>query len=250
MFRTKNPALNEKKFQETINIHSGAHMTVNGTVQKTALLLLLALLPATYIWDAFFKAGEVVTPLITGALIGGSIVGFILAIITVFSQKNAMYTAPIYAIAEGFVLGALSAIMEASFPGIVLQAVMLTFGVLFLMLVLYRTRIIKVTEKFRLGVFAATGAIMLVYLVSFIMSFFGTTIPMIHSSGTIGIIFSLVVVGIAALNLTLDFDMIEKGSKMGAAKYMEWYGAFGIMVTLVWLYIEILRLLAKLRGRD
>lgn len=250
MFRTKNPALSEKKFQETIDIHGGARMTVDGTVQKTALMLLLVLLPAAYIWDAFFKAGEVVTPLITVALIAGSIVGLILAIITIFSQKNAMYTAPIYALAEGFVLGALSAIMEASFPGIVLQAVMLTFGVLLLMLVLYRTRIIKVTEKFRMGVFAATGAIMLVYLVSFIMSFFGTTIPMIHSGGTIGIIFSLVVVSIAALNLTLDFDMIEKGSKMGAPKYMEWYSAFGLMVTLIWLYIEILRLLAKLRGRD
>jgi len=250
MFKTKNPALSEKKFQETINMHVGEHMTVDGTVQKTALMLLLVILPATFIWNAFFKAGEVITPLITAALIGGSIVGLILAIITIFSQKKAMYTAPLYAIAEGFVLGAISAMMEASFPGIVLQAVMLTFGVLLLMLVLYRTRIIKVTEKFRMGIFAATGAIMLVYLVSFIMSFFGTTIPMIHSGGTIGIIFSLVVVGIAALNLTLDFDMIEKGSKMGAPKYMEWYGAFGIMVTLIWLYIEILRLLSKISSRN
>lgn len=249
MFRANNPTLNEKKFQETINIHQGAKMTVDGTVQKTGLLFILALLPAAFIWDQFFKAGEI-TPLIIGAIVGGAIVGLIVAMITVFSQKNAMYTAPIYAVAEGLVLGALSAIMESVFPGIVLQAVMLTFGVLLLMLVLYRARIIKVTEKFRTGIIVATGAIFLVYLISWIMSFFGTTIPMIHEGGTVGIIFSLVVVGIAALNLTLDFDMIERGSKMGAPKYMEWYGAFGIMVTMIWLYIEILKLLAKLRGRD
>lgn len=249
MFRTSNPTISEKRFQETIDIHAGEKMSVTGTVQKSALMLLLALLPAAFIWNHFFTVGEI-TPTIMAALIGGSIVGFVVAIVTVFAKKYAMYTAPIYAIAEGFVLGALSAIMELSFPGIVLQAVGLTFGVLLLMLFLYQSRIIKVTDKFRMGIFAATGAIALVYLVSFIMSFFGTSIPMIHSSGTIGIVFSLVVVGIAALNLTLDFDIIEKGSKMGAPKYMEWYGAFGLMVTLIWLYIEILRLLAKLRGRD
>jgi len=249
MFKTSNPTLNEKKFQETIDVHLGAKMTIDGTIQKTALLLILTLLSAIFIWDSFFKAGET-TPLIIGTIIGGAIVGLILAMITIFSKKNAMYTAPLYALAEGFVLGGISAIMENLFPGIVLQAVALTFGVLFLMLTLYRLKIIRVTEKFRMGVFAATGAIMLVYLVSFIMSFFGTGIPYIHEGGTIGIIFSLVVVGIASLNLTLDFDIIERGSKMGAPKYMEWYGAFGIMVTLVWLYIEILRLLAKLRGND
>jgi len=246
MFKTNNPLFNEKKIRETINIYSGEHMTINGTIEKTALLLFLALIPAAFVWDYFFKSGGM-TPLISGLLIGGSVLGLIFAIITSFSPKKSMYLAPIYALAEGLVLGGISALMESFFPGIVIQAVLLTFGVLAVMLVLYRTRVIKVTNRFRMIVFAATGAIMLVYLISFIMSFFGTSIPLIHEGGTFGIIFSLLVVGIAAFNLAIDFDLIERSARMKAPKFMEWYGAFGIMVTLVWLYIEILRLLSKLR---
>lgn len=250
MFKSSNPVFSKKTYeQETINIHSGNQMTINGTIQKTALLLVLALLPAAFVWDHFFKVQEI-TPLITGAIIGGAIVGLILAIVTAFSPKNSMYTAPAYAIAEGFFLGGISAMFEMMYPGLVLQAVGLTFGVLLVMLYLFRSRIIQVTDKLRMGIFAATGAVALVYLVSWIMSFFGTNIPYIHGSGTIGIIFSLVVVGVAAFNLLLDFDFIERSTKLGSAKYMEWFSAFGLMVTIVWLYIEILKLLAKLRGRE
>jgi uncharacterized YccA/Bax inhibitor family protein len=171
------------------------------------------------------------------------------AIVTVFKKEWAPITSPIYAVLEGFVLGGISSIFEASYPGIVIQAVGLTFGTLFALLIAYRSGLIKATENFKLGVVAATGGIFLVYMISFVLSFFGTTIPFIHESGTIGILFSLFVVVVAALNLVLDFDFIERGAESGAPKYMEWYAAFGLLVTLVWLYIEILRLLSKLRSR-
>ena len=192
-------------------------------------------------------AGEiaVVLPWIAGGAIGGLIV----AIITVFKKHWSYVTAPIYALLEGLMLGGISAMMEAIYPGIVFQAIALTFGVLFSLLFAYKTRLIKVTENFKLGVAAATGGIFLIYLVSWIAGMFGTGIPYIHESGLIGIGFSLFVVVIAALNLVLDFDFIEKGAENGAPKYMEWYAAFGLMVTLIWLYIEILRLLTKLRRR-
>ena len=160
-----------------------------------------------------------------------------------------MVTAPIYAILEGLFLGGISAVFESRFPGIVIQAVALTFGVLFCLLAAYTTRLIKVTQNFRLGVVAATGGIVIIYAISFIGGLFGLNVPYIHESGIIGIGFSLFVVVIAALNLVLDFDFIESGVEQGAPKYMEWYAAFGLLVTLVWLYLEILRLLAKLRGR-
>jgi uncharacterized YccA/Bax inhibitor family protein len=183
-------------------------------------------------------------------MIGGLIGGLVLALVTVFKKEWAGFTAPGYAVCEGLVLGALSAIFELQYPGIVMQAVALTFGTLFCLLMAYKTQIIRVTEKFRLGVFVATAAIALVYLVSIVLGFFHIQVPFMVGSGLVSIGFSLFVVGIAALNLVLDFDMIERGAEAGAPKYMEWYGAFGLMVTLVWLYMEILRLLAKLRGRD
>jgi uncharacterized YccA/Bax inhibitor family protein len=160
-----------------------------------------------------------------------------------------MFTAPLYAILEGLFLGALSSFLEAQFNGIVVQAVGLTFAIFICILLIYRTGIIKVTDNFRIGIVAATGGIALIYLVTIVMNLFGTTIPYIHSSGPIGIGFSVFVIIIATLNLVLDFDFIEHGVDMRAPKYMEWYAAFGLMVTLVWLYIEILRLLAKLRSR-
>lgn len=249
MFRTTNPTLNKNSFQKVAHTTDTEKMTLNGTLQKIGILFLLTLIPALFMWSKFFEIVEVSTTIEAG-LIGGLIAGLILALITIFSKKNAMYTAPLYAIAEGFVLGGISAIMEASFSGIVLQAITLTFGVLLIMLYLYKSRIIKVTDKLRMGIVSATGAIVLVYFVSFIANFFGVGIPMIYSGGIIGIGFSLLVVGIAAFNLLLDFDLIEQGVEYQVPKYMEWYSAFSIMVTLIWLYVEILRLLAKLRGRD
>ncbi len=171
------------------------------------------------------------------------------ALVTAFKREWAPVTTPIYALLEGLFLGGLSLLYEQQFPGIVMNAVGLTFGTLAALLLAYRSGLIKATENFKLGIFAATGGIALLYLVSMGLGFFGIRIPLIHGSGVIGIGFSLFVVGIAALNLVLDFDFIERGAESGAPKYMEWYGAFGLLVTLIWLYIEILRLLAKLQSR-
>ena len=222
-------------------------MTIQGTVNKTALLLLLVLFSSSWTWNLYFSAGDpaVVMPWVFGGLIGG----FIVALITVFKKQWAVLTAPIYSLLEGLALGGISAIFEARFPGIVIQAVGLTFGTLFCLLMAYKSGMIKVTENFKLGVVAATGAIALFYVVSLLLGMFGISIPFIHGSGIIGIGFSLFVVAIAALNLVLDFDFIENGAARGAPQYMEWYAAFGLIVTLVWLYIEILRLLSKLRSR-
>ncbi len=169
--------------------------------------------------------------------------------VTVFKKEWSPVTAPIYALLEGLVLGGLSAALDLRYPGIAIQAVSLTFGTLFVLLLAYRSGLIQVTQKFRLGIIAATGGIMLFYLLEMLLGFFGIRFAAINGSGVIGIGFSLFVVAIAALNLVLDFDFIERGVQCGAPKYMEWYGAFGIMVTLVWLYIEILRLLSKIRSR-
>lgn len=179
----------------------------------------------------------------------GLLGGFIMAMVTVFKRQWAGLTAPAYALLQGLALGGISAMFEMQYPGIVIQAVGLTFGTLALLLLAYKTWFIKPTENFRLMIFAATGGIAVLYLVSFVMGFFGAGIGFIHSNGLFGIGFNLFVVAIAALNLVLDFDFIEAGAEQGAPKYMEWYGAFSLMVTLVWLYLEILRLLAKLRSR-
>ena len=181
-------------------------------------------------------------------MMGGLFIGFILAMITIFKKEWSPVTSPVYALCEGVFLGGLSALMELQYPGIVIQAVGLTFGTLFCLLAVYKSGLIKVTDNFRMGIVAATGGICLVYFASIVLSFFGAGIPFIHDSGPLGIGFSLFVVVIAALNLVLDFDFIEKAAEQGAPRYMEWFAAFGLMVTLVWLYIEILRLLAKLRG--
>lgn len=248
--RTSNPALTSKVF--TGLAPTADRMTIQGTVNKSFLLLILCALSAAWLWSRYFGALEPSQslPAITPWMLGGAIGGFIVALVTIFKKNWAMVTAPIYALLEGLLLGGLSALFEAEYPGIVIQAVGLTFGVFFCLLVAYTTRIIRVSENFRLGVIAATGGIALLYLASFILGFFGIAIPFIHESGWLGIGFSLFVVVVAALNLVLDFDFIENGAAHGAPKYMEWYAAFGLIVTLVWLYIEILRLLAKLRSRD
>jgi len=182
--------------------------------------------------------------------IGGAIFGFGFALATIFKKTWASVTAPLYALSQGLFLGAISAIFELQFPGIVIQAVGLTMGTLASLLVLYKTGIIKPTENFRLMIVSATMGIALLYIVSMVMNMFGSSgIGFIHSNGLFGIGFSLFVVAIAALNLVLDFDFIEQGSEQGAPKYMEWFGAFSLMVTLIWLYLEMLRLLAKLRSR-
>lgn len=244
--RSGNPALTSKTFERFDVYEPTQAMTVEGTATKTGMLLILAVIAAAITWNQVANAGmQAAAPW----MIGGVIAGLIFALATIFKPTWAPVTAPIYAVAEGLFLGGISAALNARYHGIALQAVCLTFGTMFALLTAYRTGWIRVTQQFRAGIVAATGGIFLVYLVSWIMSFFGGGIPYIHSSGWIGIGFSLFVVVIAALNLVLDFDFIEQGASRGAPKYMEWYGAFGLMVTLVWLYIEILRLLAKLNSR-
>ncbi|MCB1327691.1 MAG: Bax inhibitor-1/YccA family protein [Spirochaetales bacterium] len=244
--RTANPALNDNTFRK-LDSATGEVMTLQGTVNRSFILLLLLLAPACYVWNGFFE--DTLPVPVSLIMTGGAILGLVVAIVTIFKKTWAPVTAPIYAIVEGALLGGLSAYFESMFPNIVIQAVALTFGTMGALLLAYTSRLIKVTQNFRLGIVAATGGIMLVYLVSFIGGFFGFQIPYIHGSGWIGIGFSLFVVVIAALNLVLDFDFIERGAEQGAPKYMEWYAAFGLLVTLIWLYIEILRLLAKIRSR-
>ena len=251
MMRSGNPALKESTFLDlgtgSIVRDDGNVMTLNGTVNKTGLLLLLCVFTAAFAWS------QVSTPAgIVGAgpyMWGGAIGGLVLALVTIFKKEWSPVTAPMYAIVEGLFLGAISAMYNHMYEGIVMQAVLLTFGTLFAMLFCYRSGLIKATENFKMGVAAATGGIFLVYLASMVLGMFGIQIPMIHESGLVGIGFSLVVVVVAALNLVLDFDFIETGVEKGAPKYMEWYGAFGLIVTLVWLYIEFLRLLSKLQSR-
>ena len=242
--RSGNPALSANTFTEIPRVVGQEVMTIGGTVNKTAMALAILFITATYVWGQG-TAGTLPMGLIWGGFIGG----FIVAMVTVFKHAWAPYTTPLYAAFEGAALGGISFIFEQQYPGIVSQAIFLTFGTLGALLVAYRSGIIKATENFKLGVAAATGGIFLVYLLSFIVGFFGVEVPLIHSSGTFGILFSLFVVVIAALNLVLDFDFIEEGAERGAPKYMEWYGAFGLLVTLIWLYLEILRLLAKLQSR-
>ncbi|MBI1352946.1 MAG: hypothetical protein GC160_01280 [Acidobacteria bacterium] len=244
--RTSNPALNENTFRQVVT-RSGfdvERMTLDGTVNRTGMLLLLAVVAALYPWS-LVQQGE------NTALywMGGAIGGLIFGLITSFKPAWSPITAPIYAVLEGLFLGAISGLFEMRYPGIAIQAVGLTLGTAGALLLAYRSRLIKVTENFRLGVVAATGGICLFYLASWVLGFFGIQIPLIHGSGLVGIGFSLIVVGVAALNLVLDFDFIENGVAAGVPKYMEWYGAFGLMVTLVWLYVEFLRLLSKLRDR-
>lgn len=250
--RSGNPALGENTFLDIgsgrVVTRDGDAMTLNGTVNKSGILLALILVSASFVWSKYEgpQSAAAVAPWIMTGLIGG----LVLALITVFKKTWAPVTAPVYAVLEGLFLGGISAYYEARFPGIVMQAVGLTFGTLGALLLAYRSGLIRATENFKLGVVAATGGIALLYLVSFVMGFFGKSIPFIHESGLLGIGFSAFVVTIAALNLVLDFDFIENGVEQGAPKYMEWYGAFGLMVTLVWLYLEILRLLSKLQSRN
>jgi uncharacterized YccA/Bax inhibitor family protein len=243
MFRTGNPALKESTFRGLPRVAASEAMTIQGTVNKTGLSLLILIAAAAFVWNS---APSVALPFILVGLVGG----LITAVITLFKNSAAPYTTPAYALFEGLFLGGISKMYEMQYEGIVINAVGLTFGTLALLLLVYSTGLIRPSENFKLGVVAATGAIALVYLVSMVLGLFGKTVPYIHDSGPLGILFSLFVVGLAAANLVLDFDFIERGSEASVPKYMEWLGAFGLLVTLVWLYLEILRLLAKLQGRD
>ena len=246
--RSSNPVMTGKIYEKAGTLSAGSSvMTINGTINKVGIMLLLVIAAAAYTWNMVMgaDAGRAGTFAIAGA-----IGGFVVALITVFRPRSSAITAPIYAILEGLFLGAISAIINAQYPGVAFQAVLLTIGTLFTMLFLYRSGRIRATPRFRRGVLMATGAVFFAYLISWILSLLGMPMGFMHSAGPLGILINLVIIVIAALNLILDFDFIEKGSQMGAPKFMEWYGAFGVMVTLIWLYIEFLRLLARFSGRD
>lgn len=243
MLRSGNPALKADTFAVP-RARSEAAMTLSGTVNKTGLSILILLATASLSWNHVFGQA-----MILPILIGSMVAGLIVALVTVFKQAWAPVTTPIYAAVEGLLLGTLSSLFELRYPGIVINAVSLTFGILAALLLAYSSGAIRPSENMKLGIAAATGGIALVYIVSMILGFFGKSVPLIHQSGLVGIGFSLFVVVLASLNLVMDFDFIETGVEKGAPKYMEWYGAFGLLVTLVWLYLEILHLLAKLQGR-
>jgi uncharacterized YccA/Bax inhibitor family protein len=253
LMRTSNPALSGDAFRGDAIGYGGETMTISGAVNKTGILVVLCVATAAWTWNRFFGAAaaspaEAMQSVALPVMIGG-IGGFIVAMVTIFKKQWSAITAPIYALLEGLVLGGVSALLEMRFHGIAIQAVALTLGVLIAMLVAYRTGLIKVTDKLRLGIVAATGGIAVFYFLQFILGFFGIHFTTIKGATPIGIGFSVLVVAIAALNLVLDFDLIENGARYGAPKYMEWYSAFALMITLVWLYFEILRLLSKIRER-
>src|SRR5208283_4373263 len=249
LMRTSNPALSGDTFR-TGEATYGESMTISGAVNKTGILLICCVATAAWTWNRFYNAvPEEAMASITPLIAVGGIGGFIVAMVTIFKKQWAGITAPIYALLEGLVLGGISAMLETRYHGIAIQAVSLTFGTLLVMLLAYRSGLIKVTDNLRLGIVAATGGIAVFYFLQFILGFFGVHLSTINGSSPIGIGFSIVVVIVAALNLVLDFDLIESGARMGAPKYMEWYGAFALMVTLIWLYFEILRLLSKFRSR-
>ncbi len=245
MLTSSNPTLNAKTFRGAVRT-SGDAMTVQGTVNKTAILLGLALVGAAFSWN--LAATNPASVQLWA--IGGGIGALVMAMITIFKKEWAPATAPAYALIEGTALGAISMVFSQLYDGIVIQAVMLTFATMFGMLMAYTSGLIKVTERFRSILTTAMFAIMGVYLLSFVLGFFNIVIPGIFGNGLIGIGFSLLVIGVAAFSLILDFDMIKQGADYGAPKYMEWYAGFGLMVTLVWLYLEMLRLLSKLQSRD
>lgn len=246
---TANPVLSTNAFTQVGRVDRSEAMTMSGTATKAGLLLLCVLAAGAWTWMKFVQGGA--NPAnISGYMLTGLIGGLILALITAFKADWAPYTSIPYALFQGLFLGGISAIYEMQYSGLVMQAIGLTSATLFCLLLAYQSGWIAVTDTFRTGIVAATGGIALFYVVAMALSFFGIQMPFIFGNGAFGILFSLFVVGIAALNLVLDFDFIEQGSRRNAPKYMEWYGAFALMVTLIWLYIEVLRLLSKLRSRD
>jgi uncharacterized YccA/Bax inhibitor family protein len=254
LMKTSNPALGENTFRGYSGggyptyVDAASRMTLSGTVNKTGILLVCVVATAAWTWSRFMANYDMAA--VSALMMLGLIGGLIFAMVTIFKKEWAPVTAPIYALLEGLALGGISAITNVRYPGIAMQAVGLTFATMFVLLFLYSSRIIKVTQKFRLGVVAATGGIFVFYLVQMVLGFFGIHFFSLNGSGALGIGISLFICAVAALNLVLDFDFVERGVNYGAPKYMEWYGAFGLMVTLIWLYLEILRLLARTRSRD
>lgn len=248
LFKSGNPTLSEKAFKNTGYIDYENSMTVRGTLNKFGFMFLMVMGTAYYSWKEFADGGNV-QPLIWGGAIGGLVV----ALVIMFKKEWSPYLAPLYALLEGLFLGAISAYYNEAFatkmPNIIMNAVGLTFGTAIAMYFLYSFKIIRATEKFKAIIVTATAGIAIFYLISMVLRMFGVQMAFLHEGSLMGIGFSLVVVTIAALNLILDFDMMEQGAAAGAPKYMEWYGAFGLMVTIVWLYLEILRLLSKLADR-
>jgi uncharacterized YccA/Bax inhibitor family protein len=241
MARSSNPALRDQVFYDNQFLDTHNPMTIQGTIDKTLILLFLLVISAALTWEYF--PGPFSFILMIGAMIGG----LVTALVIIFRPESSPFASPVYAVFEGVVLGAISAYMNLQYPGIVAQAVALTFGVFFLLLIVFKTRLVRVTETFKLVVIGATGAIMLLYIANLILGIFGMPLGFINGGGLFGIGFSLVVIIVASLNLILDFDYIEKGVEHGLPKYIEWYAAFALLVTLVWLYLEILRLLGKLK---
>lgn len=251
-FKSSNPVFSEKRFKDSVLTGVVSHdnaMTVSGTMNKFGFLFLMVLGTAFYSWKEFADGGSVMPMMLTGA-IGGLVV----AVVMMFKKEWSPYLAPAYALLEGLFIGAISAYYNYAFaelaPNIIMNAVGLTFGTCIAMYLLYSFKIIKATAKFRAIVTTATAGIFIFYILAFVLGMFGINIPFLHEGSALGIGFSVFVVALAALNLILNFDMIETGAEMGAPKYMEWYSAFGLLVVIVWLYLEILSLLAKLSGRD
>jgi uncharacterized YccA/Bax inhibitor family protein len=250
LFQSGNPTLSQKIFDRSLAQTEGSTMTVRGTINKFGFLLFMVVAGAAYTWHLYYNNQQ--QTMMTFLWVG-MIGGLIVAVITVFKPNLAPYTSPAYGILEGFLLGALSAILNDAFkekyPGLIIQAVGLTFGVAIAMFLLYNFRVIRATQRFRSIIFTATLGIAIFYGLTLILGLFHINVPFMYDSSMLGIGLSLFVVAIAALNLILDFDMIEKGADSGAPKFMEWYGAFGLLITIVWLYVEILRLLSRFAGR-
>ena len=244
--KTGNPILRTKAFTQT-GVITGDRMTVAGTIGKSFILLVLLTITAGWVWSRFYAEGTIdaVSPYMVGGIIGGLVFGLAAS----FKPTWSPVAAPLYAICEGLALGGISAVFELRYHGIVIQAVGLTLAVAFGMLGLYATGIIKVTDRFRRMLFSATVGIMIFYAITWIVSLFGVDTSIIYGHSSLSIGISLVIVAIAAFNLVMDFDIIATQSAAGAPRFMEWYGAFALMVTLVWLYLEILRLLANTSRR-
>ncbi|HEY9515272.1 MAG TPA: Bax inhibitor-1/YccA family protein [Gemmatimonadaceae bacterium] len=238
-----NPALKESVFRTALADSYSERMTITGTVTKAMILIVLTAFSAAWVWQATMTNPAIVGPAVLVGALGGLAVSFV----AIFKPSTAPYTAPLYAVLEGLALGAISAIYEVRYHGLPVMAVGLTLMVALGMLLSYQTGLIRATDTFRRVIISATGGIMLFYLLSIGMRFFGVQMPLINDAGPLGIGLSVVFTAVAALNLVLDFDLIERGAKQGAPKYMEWYGGFALLVTLVWLYLEILRLLGKMR---
>jgi len=248
LFKSGNPTLSEKSFEQTLSQSQGDTMTVRGTMNKFGFLMLMVMAGAFFAWN-WFNAGKNIGSL----MLFGALGGFGVALMIIFKKQWSGYLAPAYAILEGLFVGAISAyfnfLFQEKYPDIIMHAVLITFGVAAGMYLLYSLQLIRVTQKLRSVVMIATAGIAIFYLLTWILSFFDVQFAFLSSGSTFGIVFSLAVIAVASLNLLLDYDMIEQGAAMGAPKFMEWYGAFGLLVTLVWLYLEILRLLAKLNSR-